>query len=164
MLGSDGMTNVDGGNTKVGKDGKKIVELGDPPVVGATVVAGGGAAVVADGGGATVVAVGGFESAGAVSPGIVSPTIETSELDGGSSESFPPSVLYKISAMPISRTMTEIGVSDFFHMSADSSTARRAHEPLSGTSTTQQGLVDTISESAHRTTRMRSEPISNTAT
>jgi hypothetical protein len=65
----------------------------------------------------------------------VSPTIDTSELDGGSSES-----------------MTEIGVSAFFHMGADSSTARRAHEPLSGTSTTLQGLADTTSESAHRTT------------
>jgi hypothetical protein len=149
--GNDGMTNDEGGNTKVGKVGKKIVELGDPPVEGAA-VAGGGATVVADGGGATVVAVGGFESAGAVSPGIVSPTIETSELDGGSSESFPPSVLYRISAMPMSRTMTEIGVSAFFHMVADSSTARRAHEPLSGTSTTLQGLDDTTSESAHCTT------------
>jgi hypothetical protein len=135
IVGNDGMTIVDEGNTKVGNDGMKNVELGAPPVVGTAVVAGGGATVVADGGGAIVVAVGGLDSAGAVSAEIVSSTIDTSELAGGSSESSPPRVLYRIRAIPMSKTMIEIGVSAFFHMPADSTTARRGHRPPNRTST-----------------------------
>lgn len=120
--GMDGKKIVDVGMTMLGKDGMKIDEPELPTVV--TGVSPGVA-------GATVVPDGASEPAGAaVSPGIEaagtdSAMADTSELVVSPLESSPPRVLYTIKPTPTRRTMTEIGVSAFFHMSADNSTVRK---------------------------------------
>lgn len=157
------MTREDDGRTKLGNDGKKIDELDELGVPALD----GGATDVA---GATVVPDGAPDSTGAaVSPGtepagIDSPTTETDELEVGSSESLPPMVLMTIKTTPMRSTMTETGVSAFFHMVADSTTARKGQNPPLGTSSTRYGLDDTTTESAHFTTWIRRESISKTAT